>query len=381
MPSSSIRDVALRILDKIVDIAGSSPDGRADFSSVRGLVGATEGVWTQAISYLEQKAFILRPEPTALQPTAAGIDAASASDNPRGQGRNVAGPDRKRVFVVHGRNLRARNAVFQFLRTIGLRPIEWEQAIRLTGEASPYIGDVLDAAFTEASAAIIVLTPDDIAYLRHEYADGPEDPEARPTAQARPNVLFEAGMAFGRHPRRTVLVEFGKVRPFSDVTGRHVVRLDNSAEQRKALASRLEAAGCAVEVHGDGWLNEGDLNPPLPPGDKAPLGRRLPSPSSRAQAVDAEYHGNDQGDGRIRITNRGPAPLYNVGISLPPEVKESLLVIDDNLPIKKLPPGKTATILAVRTMGPGSDHFELSITGETEDGEPIDAQAFINLLE
>src|SRR5438874_11427835 len=31
--------------------------------------------------------------------------------------------DAKRVFVVHGRNLRARNAVFQFLRSVGLHPL------------------------------------------------------------------------------------------------------------------------------------------------------------------------------------------------------------------------------------------------------------------
>jgi hypothetical protein len=37
-------------------------------------------------------------------------------------------------------------------------------------------------------------------------------------------VLFEAGLAMGRHPRKTVLVQVGKSKPFSDVDGRHMVR-------------------------------------------------------------------------------------------------------------------------------------------------------------
>jgi len=57
------------------------------------------------------------------------------------------GKNAKRVFVVHGRNLGARDAMFGFLRAIGLEPIEWSTAISATGSASPYIGQALDAAF------------------------------------------------------------------------------------------------------------------------------------------------------------------------------------------------------------------------------------------
>jgi predicted nucleotide-binding protein len=34
-------------------------------------------------------------------------------------------PDKRRVFVVHGRNILARDAVFELLRAIDLYPIEW----------------------------------------------------------------------------------------------------------------------------------------------------------------------------------------------------------------------------------------------------------------
>lgn len=71
----------------------------------------------------------------------------------------------RRVFVIHGRNEPARKAIFEFLRSIGLDPIEWSQAIAMTGKASPYIGEVLDAAFDAAEAIVVLETPDDIAYL------------------------------------------------------------------------------------------------------------------------------------------------------------------------------------------------------------------------
>ena len=45
---------------------------------------------------------------------------------------------------------------------------------------------------------------DDLAKLRDIYLIKDEKPEEF-TPQARPNVLFEAGMAFGRNPDKTKL--------------------------------------------------------------------------------------------------------------------------------------------------------------------------------
>ena len=88
-------------------------------------------------------------------------------------------------------------AVFAFLRSTGLQPIEWSQAVAATGEASPYIGTVLDSAFEAAQAVVALMTPDEVAYLRDEYSSDESDPEREPAAQARPNVLFEAGHETG----------------------------------------------------------------------------------------------------------------------------------------------------------------------------------------
>ena len=169
--------------------------------------------------------------------------------------------DTKEVFVVHGRNSAARNALFSFLRSIGLRPLEWSVAVQATGKPTPYIGEILGAAFSRAHAVVVLFTPDDEVRLRKPLHGENEPPhEVELTGQARPNVLFEAGMAMARSEDRTVLVELGDLRPFSDIGGRHVVRLDGTPVRRQTLAKRLESAGCPVDLDGSDWLTAGDFD-------------------------------------------------------------------------------------------------------------------------
>jgi predicted nucleotide-binding protein len=151
--------------------------------------------------------------------------------------------------------------MFAFLRAVGLRPLEWNQVIKRTGQASPYVGTILETAFREAAAVVVLLTPDDEARLKPAYVTS-SDPqhERRLTGQARANVLFEAGMAFGKDPNSTVLAQLGHVRPFSDVGGRHVVHLSNEPTSRQELVTKLANAGCNVDTSGSDWLTIGDFS-------------------------------------------------------------------------------------------------------------------------
>jgi hypothetical protein len=56
-----------------------------------------------------------------------------------------------------------------------------------------------------------------------------------------------------------VIVQVGNVKPFSDIQGRHVVRLNNDAARRKEIADRLRTAGCSVDESGDDWLSVGNF--------------------------------------------------------------------------------------------------------------------------
>ncbi len=75
-----------------------------------------------------------------------------------------------------------------------------------------------------------------------------------------------------------MLVQFGYVKPFSDVAGRHVVHMDNSIQKRHELASKLRTAGCSVDMDGSDWQSVGDLKPPLP--ENKTLSRQENSTSS-----------------------------------------------------------------------------------------------------
>lgn len=166
------------------------------------------------------------------------------------------------VFVVYGRNTRLRDSMFAFLRSLQLNPIEWSVAVNRTAAGSPYVGQVLHETIANVPAVVVLMTPDDEAKLRTEFVS-PTDPvhERELTPQARPNVLFEAGMAFALHPEKTILLEIGRnLRPFSDVAGRHVIRMDNSPAKRHELLGRLKQANCPVEELGEDWLSMGDFS-------------------------------------------------------------------------------------------------------------------------
>src|SRR4030067_1814343 len=173
-----------------------------------------------------------------------GVASCQANSSSKIQRRRV-------VFVVHGRNARARDAIFTFLRSIDLYPFEWAEAVAATGQTTPYTGQVLDAAFSFAQAILVLMTPDDEGHLRENFREAGEPPhETELTGQPRLNVVFEAGMAMGRLGDRTIIVEMGTLRPFSDFEGRHVIKLNNSTQRRQELAGRLRTAGCPVNLTG-----------------------------------------------------------------------------------------------------------------------------------
>jgi hypothetical protein len=167
----------------------------------------------------------------------------------------------KKIMVVHGRD-KARDDLFNLLRALGLEPIEWSAAVKSTGRGAPYNAEAVEAAFQTAQAAVILLAPEEQVVLRDDLRD-PKDPaDAELAWQPRPNVFYEGGIAFTSHPDRTIILELGRPRLATDLTGRNTVRITSNSSWRQDLANRLRDAGCPVFTEEPNWQTVGAFSEP-----------------------------------------------------------------------------------------------------------------------
>lgn len=164
----------------------------------------------------------------------------------------------KNVFIVHGRNLKLKQELFTFLRSIGLNPLEWEEIVSLTNETTPSIYKIIETGFNNSQAIIVLLTGDDLADLNPRYKS--EEDAIKLEPQPRQNVIFEAGLAFGMKPKQTILLKSGFLREMSDVSGLHYLTLSDNTQDKLRLKNRLKMAGCKVSEYGEDWLNAGSFS-------------------------------------------------------------------------------------------------------------------------
>lgn len=194
--------------------------------------------------------------------------------------------NKKKVFVVHGRNEQLLNSMFQFLDAIGLEPIEWNKAIAMTGKPSPTVPEIVSTAFREAQAIVVLFSGDDWAMLRKEFIQEHDEAyENALTPQARPNVLFEAGQAMAGSQERTVLVQVGKIRKFSDIQGLHITHLDNSTQKRQELITKLRNAKCDIrDLSAENrWMKVGNFEDKV---DPSIIGKKLQKENLASEADD-----------------------------------------------------------------------------------------------
>jgi CASPASE and TPR Repeat-Associated N-terminal domain/CASPASE and TPR Repeat-Associated C-terminal domain/CAP12/Pycsar effector protein, TIR domain len=162
----------------------------------------------------------------------------------------------RRVFVVYGRDGALTKSFFDLLYAVGLEPLEWERLVGPTGTSTPYLGQVVRKAPHLAQATLVLLSPDDIVELHPDLCLESDHRHERGRAgQARPNVLFELGLAFMAYPESTVIAEVGRMRPISDLAGLNVIRFDGSPISVKKVLDRLILAGCPVNMSGTSWLD------------------------------------------------------------------------------------------------------------------------------
>ena len=137
------------------------------------------------------------------------------------------------VFIVHGRDLPAAQSLRSFLRGQGIKARLFEE-VSSKQRGARVVAEVVRAAIGRAAAVVVFLTPDERAALYDSKQGRFVQGEAR--WQARPNVIFEAGWAFGIKPGATLFVSLGATSFFSDIAGHVVIRLDTSSGLRQLLS-------------------------------------------------------------------------------------------------------------------------------------------------
>ena len=165
-----------------------------------------------------------------------------------------------RVYVVYGHNLAVRDAMYVFLEALDLQPITKEAAVNWTGEGSPFVDRIIEAAFKRARAVIVLFTGDDRACLRSKLRKRNEEADKKAFwFQPGQDQIFEAGYAFGHSPERTILVQVGRVQLFSDIDGRYMPNFTGKESERRDLINRLKSVGCIVNDSGDAWRSAGNF--------------------------------------------------------------------------------------------------------------------------
>jgi predicted nucleotide-binding protein len=98
------------------------------------------------------------------------------------------------IFVVHGRDIDARDQLDLILRKLGLEPF----ILQGTGGGGDTLIEALERMIgktAQSAFGIVLVTPDDMGYLRTEKPE-----EAKP--RARQNVILEMGMLLASLTRK-----------------------------------------------------------------------------------------------------------------------------------------------------------------------------------
>lgn len=143
-----------------------------------------------------------------------------------------------KVFVVHGHDEGSKNELEIVLKDLGLEPVVLH---RLADQGRTIIEKF--EQHSDVGYAIVLLTPDDIAYAATEdvLADGARNKEWR----ARQNVVFELGFFFGSLGRERVCCLYkAPLTSPSDISGIVYKRFERSVEEvAYSLMRELRTAG------------------------------------------------------------------------------------------------------------------------------------------
>ena len=145
--------------------------------------------------------------------------------------------NKRKVFIVHGRDNAAKQEVARFIEQLGLEPI----ILHEQANAGMTIIEKIEHYSNDADFALILYTPCDRGHGIHESHLPPRD-------RARQNVVFEHGYLMAKLGRENVcsLVK-GSVEKPNDISGVVYTPLDDLGAWRTEVARELQS--CGYDIH------------------------------------------------------------------------------------------------------------------------------------
>lgn len=177
------------------------------------------------------------------------------------------------------------------------------------------------------------------------------------------NVFFELGYAW-RHHNPILIAESSEDMPFDIQAFRtEFYGGPGTGQHRNTLKSRLRKSIAAALAE-----------------ERLPQGRILAAPPSPKRVARLTARLQDLGRShRLVISNSGTVEIHNVTVEVPQEAVNFRLFSND-LPLTVLRPGEQVGLQVVIVMaGEGRSIFDISLRGETAEGEPLEFPAKISI--
>ncbi|NWN46790.1 nucleotide-binding protein [Pseudomonas canadensis] len=150
---------------------------------------------------------------------------------------SVVARNKRKVFIVHGRDDLAKYQVSRFIEHLGLEAI----ILHEQANAGLTIIEKIERYTNDADFALVLYTPCDQGRGYHEQQDKPKD-------RARQNVVFEHGYLMAKLGRKNVcaLVK-GTVETPNDISGVVYIHLDQAGAWQKEIVKELRACGYTIQ--------------------------------------------------------------------------------------------------------------------------------------
>jgi len=200
-----------------------------NLSSFWGFIKGKFGTYVERRTYLSQE-FTPLLDLLEFGTPPMGADMAPIAPS---QVKQLIARNKRKVFIVHGRDNEAKQEVARFIEFIGLQSI----ILHEQASAGMTIIEKIERYSNDADFALVLYTPCDLGRGIHEAKIPPKN-------RARQNVVFEHGYLMAKLGRENVcaLVK-GEIETPNDISGVVYVGFDEQGAWKFEVAKELKACG------------------------------------------------------------------------------------------------------------------------------------------